>query len=182
MDRKQAKELGIKTYSGKPCRRCNTTDKYTNNCGCVECSKTIHQPSMEVRKRYEQSVKGKNVRKKINQSDAQKERAQKYDNSNKAKEKRADFYVNHPEKFLEYRVKRYGISVEQYNELLMEQQGCCKICGVHESDLTKSLAIDHCHTKKQVRSLLCMNCNTGLGLFKDNIELLKKAIKYLELH
>lgn len=173
MDRKQAKELGIKTYSGKPCRRCNTTEKYVNNCGCVECSKTIYQPSAEVRKRYEHSVKGKNVRKKINQSDAQKERVWEYNNTSKNTQK---YYKNNPQKYLEYRLQKYNLSLDQYTRLLQEQNNCCKICCANISDDNH---IDHCHLTGNVRGLLCRSCNTGLGLFKDNPMFLKNAITYL---
>lgn len=77
---------------------------------------------------------------------------------------------------------RYGISVEQYEDMLKEQDNSCKICGKHEDEELHSLAVDHCHDTGKVRSLLCMSCNTGLGLFKDNKELLIKAQDYLEKH
>ncbi len=60
-----------------------------------------------------------------------------------------------------------------------EQDGCCAICKRHQSEFTKSLFIDHCHKTNKVRGLLCHNCNIGLGSFKDNIELMKNGINYL---
>ena len=42
--------------------------------------------------------------------------------------------------------------------------------------------MDHCHKTKKIRGLLCHTCNSGLGMFKDNIEYLKNAIKYLEVN
>lgn len=42
--------------------------------------------------------------------------------------------------------------------------------------------LDHCHITGKIRGFLCSNCNTGLGLFKDNINLLESAIKYLRTH
>jgi len=91
---------------------------------------------------------------------------------------------NNPEKIQKYylkkRAKKYGLTLEEYNKMFEEQGGCCKICKTHQSDLTRSLSIDHCHSSERVRSLLCGNCNVGLGNFKDNIDLLKEAIKYLE--
>lgn len=74
---------------------------------------------------------------------------------------------------------RTGCTPEQYDYLYAKQNGCCAICGVHASELTKALSADHCHTTLKVRGLLCMPCNTGLGFFKDSKQLLQKAIDYL---
>lgn len=71
-------------------------------------------------------------------------------------------------------LKKYGISIERYNELVEVQKGRCKICG-----LEKILCVDHSHKTGMVRGLLCVSCNSGIGFLKDNIEFLKKAILYL---
>lgn len=76
-------------------------------------------------------------------------------------------------------VKKYGITINQYNEMFEEQKGCCKICGTHQNELNKRLVIDHCHETNLVRGLLCDKCNRGIGHFNDNVELLLTAIKYL---
>jgi len=76
-------------------------------------------------------------------------------------------------------LREYGITLDEYNNLFEQQKGCCKICGKHQSVLNKVLAIDHCHVNKNVRGLLCISCNTGLGNFKDNVESLYAAIEYL---
>jgi hypothetical protein len=55
----------------------------------------------------------------------------------------------------------------------------CKLCGVHQSDLKVSLAVDHNHNTGKIRGLLCMTCNRALGLFKDSPELLEKAKQYI---
>lgn len=75
--------------------------------------------------------------------------------------------------------KKYGITQEDFDKMFSEQGGRCKICGTHQEHCRRTLAIDHCHTTGKVRGLLCDNCNRGLGFFKDNIESLKAAIKYL---
>jgi len=79
------------------------------------------------------------------------------------------------------RLKRYyGITPEQYDEMFAAQGGLCKICKADKpGGRTKLFFIDHCHKTKKVRGLLCMRCNTGLGLFMDNPEFLGQAIKYL---
>lgn len=78
--------------------------------------------------------------------------------------------------------KRYGISLEDYEEMLKKQNKKCKICGSEEYGRKSSnyFAVDHCHKTGKVRGLLCHQCNVGLGKFKDNEEILFKAIKYLK--
>jgi hypothetical protein len=78
--------------------------------------------------------------------------------------------------------ERYGINQDVYEEMLEQQKGCCKICGTSDPGDSKThfLYVDHCHETLNVRGLLCRGCNTGLGAFKDNIDSLKNAIKYLE--
>jgi hypothetical protein len=79
--------------------------------------------------------------------------------------------------------KAYGISLQDYNELLTKQNGKCSICGVDNNGYyrkkPRAFAVDHCHTTSKIRGLLCSDCNTGIGLLKDNIDLLNNAIKYL---
>lgn len=77
-------------------------------------------------------------------------------------------------------LKKYKLSNDQYNKMVEEQKGLCYICN-QEPTQGKKLSIDHCHTKGNVRKLLCNNCNLGLGNFKDNPKTLQAAIKYLEL-
>ena len=74
----------------------------------------------------------------------------------------------------------FGLSIEEYDALLQSQNNCCASCGVHMSTQKRNLAVDHCHSTGKIRGLLCTNCNIGLGMFKDDVNLLQKAIEYLE--
>lgn len=75
---------------------------------------------------------------------------------------------------------RYGISLDDYNELLLTQGGCCKICKLKAEDNFRGiLYVDHCHKTGKIRGLLCDLCNKAIGLFKDDISLLAEAINYL---
>lgn len=74
----------------------------------------------------------------------------------------------------------YGISKEEYEELKTSQHESCKICNTHFSDTPRGLLVDHDHITGKVRGLLCHNCNTALGLFKDSINSLEGAINYLK--
>lgn len=70
------------------------------------------------------------------------------------------------------------MTLEQYEALLAVQGGRCAICGgVNPSG--RRLSVDHAHATKQVRGLLCGLCNRGLGAFRDDPILLRKAIGYL---
>lgn len=71
----------------------------------------------------------------------------------------------------------YGLTVEQHAEILKAQDGKCKICN--ELPKTKSLFVDHCHKTGKVRGLLCVYCNSLLGMAKDSPTILQNAINYL---
>lgn len=77
--------------------------------------------------------------------------------------------------------KAYGITLDDYYVMLEAQNNRCKICKTTvPSSRTQYFAVDHCHTTGKVRGLLCTKCNTGLGRFNDNLELLNSAITYLK--
>lgn len=74
---------------------------------------------------------------------------------------------------------KYGISLSDYNKMFVKQNGCCNICGKHQSEMKKALNVDHNHATGKVRGLLCIKCNVGVGAFKDSQELLLRAVDYL---
>ena len=75
------------------------------------------------------------------------------------------------------RIRRYGISVDDYDAMYNSQNGGCYICG--EPDVGRALSIDHNHRTGKVRGLLCSNHNRALGLLNDDPDLLLKAHAYL---
>ncbi len=75
--------------------------------------------------------------------------------------------------------KKYGLTVEQYQAMVEEQGDVCAVCGQAETDKYGMLHVDHDHVTNTVRGLLCTQCNTGLGKFRDDPELLFAAIRYL---
>lgn len=82
-------------------------------------------------------------------------------------------------------MKNFGIALEQYEQMLKEQNGVCAICGREETmqynnGRIKQLAVDHDHKTGRVRGLLCNSCNRGLGLFMDSQLYLENAKKYLK--
>lgn len=99
----------------------------------------------------------------------------------------SNWYYNNPDKAKTQRLRKYGITLDEYNLMRENQKCCCAVCGRHESVVEKgtakssvtSLHVDHCHKTNKIRGLLCTNCNTMLGKAKDDIDVLEAAIKYL---
>jgi hypothetical protein len=84
--------------------------------------------------------------------------------------------------------RRYGLSMERYEYILMAQRGRCLICREFMQDSVtrggrrngRSIAVDHDHATGEVRGLLCMNCNAGIGLLGDKTDNLKRAAVYMQ--
>jgi len=104
-----------------------------------------------------------------------------------SKKRKKNWYeTNKIETRIRYIAQKYGLSKRDYEMLLDKQESVCAICGKPEtsidgkSKITKSLAIDHDHKTGKVRGLLCWKCNAMIGYAKDDINILKSAIKYLK--
>lgn len=143
---------GDKFYNGKACKKCETFKKYTKSYSCVYCSEYKNRNSDYFLKRKENDKKYCKERKK---------------------------------EIREYHMSRkYGITYDEYLNLLESQNNLCAICGVNNDiyykQKNKILVIDHNHDNMKVRGIICHKCNSGLGVFKDNISLLKSAIEYLK--
>ncbi len=84
----------------------------------------------------------------------------------------------------QYRIRlkrRYGINGEEYDRMLISQNGGCAICGANkEQNRGQFLAVDHCHRTGNVRGLLCHLCNRAIGLLKDNPAVIERAAEYLK--
>lgn len=83
------------------------------------------------------------------------------------------------------KIKKYGITLEQYEEMLIKQDYRCAICKKSETrktgkyKKTATLCVDHCHITKLIRGLLCFECNILLGKAKDSRRILRFADEYL---
>jgi len=97
------------------------------------------------------------------------ERNKKWNKDNPEKSKSASIATS--------RKIKYGISREDYAQMLVNQNNQCAICKIQ---IGWEAAVDHCHTTNKVRGLLCRKCNLGLGGFKDDIETIRKAIAYVK--
>lgn len=76
--------------------------------------------------------------------------------------------------------RKFGITLEQYNEMFLKQNGLCLGCYKHQKDDKRAFAVDHNHTTGKVRGLLCGNCNVALGNAKDSPTILRRLADYLE--
>jgi hypothetical protein len=76
--------------------------------------------------------------------------------------------------------KSYGITIQEYYEILKKQDEKCAICETKAgNEKNKRLVVDHHHETNIVRGLLCQRCNRAIGLLRDDRALLEKAIMYL---
>jgi len=144
----------MKTYHGKPCKHCNNTERYKSSYGCVTCTKSKSHNN-EYLRGYAKRPKAV---------------ARRQGYMNKYDKKRSVQLKSRMKLF-------YGITLEQYEQMLIEQDHKCAICGEKPE---RTLHTDHCHETDKVRGLLCRSCNVGLGHFKDDINRLAAAIEYLK--
>lgn len=101
--------------------------------------------------------------------------------------KRKEYRLDNPEKYNRIKrnqnLKRYGLTFEDQEGMLREQNYKCAICGqeifLFGSSQKLIAHVDHDHKTGKVRGLLCKECNSGLGKFRDNPEYLLSAVSYL---
>jgi len=112
-------------------------------------------------------------------------------NSQGEKVKRKSYYKANKEKFQHRNfknsiLKKYGLSLEKYNQMLADQNNQCAICKnefeleKNTSNINKLPCVDHCHQTNKVRALLCRRCNIVLGIIESGF--IDKAKKYLQVH
>jgi len=126
--------------------------------------------------------------------DADRQREYRKKNADKVRASDRRYYQENKVRLTERRVKykptvknsylkrTYGITLEQYNLMLKEQNNRCAICNSDnpKSFKNESFHVDHDHITGDVRGLLCSNCNMTLGLIHEDISILEKTINYLE--
>lgn len=94
------------------------------------------------------------------------------------KEKNILFYQKNPTYRRDYRLRtKYGITFEIITALIKKQRGKCPGCNRKLEDV--KMCVDHCHSTKRVRGLLCNDCSLSLGYVKDNPQILRRLAKYV---
>lgn len=139
---------------------------------CTKCKKVL------LISRFYKQKKGK-----YGVSSVCKECKLKYNQTPKRKKQRAKYRKSEVGKTNRKReiVKRHGLTLEQYDEMFLIQNGICYICGeVNPSG--NRLHVDHNHKTGRVRKLLCTRCNILIGYLEKDDEVARKARKYLKTH
>lgn len=90
------------------------------------------------------------------------------------------YRTRHPQRARELKLARMGLGVDGYEAMLAAQRGRCAICDGGPSGAQRILVVDHDHDTGKVRGLLCDLCNKGLGQFRDRLDLIRSAARYLE--
>lgn len=105
-----------------------------------------------------------------------------YNKSVAARTSTYDWRKRNPEAFHNAHLRRkYGITIEQYRQMLARQGGTCAVCPRTEpGGKSKWFHVDHDHATGKVRGLLCLKHNTALGCVNDSVDELKKLVQYLE--
>jgi len=155
-----------------------TKDKLCSYCKVCDLarSKAYREKNKEKLKEYSKKYyqKNKAILKEKQKLYAEKTKGKTIDYKKKWREENS-------EKEYFYNLKgKYGITEEQLEHIKNSFNYSCMICGIEEKDLERKLCIDHNHTNNQVRGVLCSSCNLGIGNFKDDINLIEKAIQYLD--
>lgn len=101
----------------------------------------------------------------------------------KIDQKAKDWYENNKERYVNNALlRKYGVTLEQYNLLRAQQDFRCAVCNMHETDVGKKMFVDHDHSTGKIRKLLCTRCNVGIGMLQDNPDIMECAAKYIRDH
>lgn len=156
-------------------------------CGNKDCS----QPNPQDLSRFHKDKTKKDGRASYCRTcagkNSEKHRTKDLTKSNRIKRQWA---INNTDKVKIAEIRKYNLTLEQFQVLYKSQNGCCSGCKRHQSELKRAMDIDHDHTccpgnyscGKCIRGLLCSSCNTTLGRVRDNPEILLNLALYLKNH
>jgi hypothetical protein len=170
----------------KFCNSCKTEHPITHFYKCAKSKDGVQSRCKDCDKKYHHARYLKD-KEKINKQSKEWRNA----NKDRANLKSSLWKQNNKDKVKKYQRisnlrKNFKLEVEDYEKMYEEQKGLCAICNKPETYIHQStgkpprLSVDHCHSRGKIRKLLCKACNQGLGLFKDNPEILRKAANYVE--
>jgi len=170
----------------KTCGEAKTPDQYYKDSryplGDIHCASCRRAKVKQWRINNLEKAKAIQLASRLRNPEASRARAKKwhYDNKEKHLAYMAVRRRVYADQILSGKLKStFGITLSEYNALLAKQNGGCAICNKTAEQNKKRLAVDHCHKSNKIRGLLCSACNQAIGLFKDQIVLMKSAIKYI---
>lgn len=188
----------FKTYKKHYCKICRPI-KLIHNLICKNCGKDFSGRNGQLfcqvkccqhyfKKINKKSIKINNIKYREDNKEKISVYRKEYSKNNKKKISvyKKEYLSKNREKICNYRYfKKYGITIIKYKEMLKNQDNKCAICSreiflAGGTELKSKVGyVDHDHKTGKVRKLLCSFCNTGLGLFQDNINFLENAKQYL---
>jgi hypothetical protein len=170
-------QLSDDTRSGeKRCSKCcqfKSLDDYHSSIGSSDGRQARCKPcKLEANRVWRQANKGKVAKSKKNYA---------FRNWEAIRKHRREYMAGRKVEATEYRrrwnlAKRYGITIDQFTEMLDSQGGRCAVCGAEGG----RQVVDHDHETGMVRGILCVRCNVSIGGLGDSVEGLMLAVRYLE--
>lgn len=162
---------------------------------CLANPEKIKAWTIKSQSRNKEKIKARQLKYRIENREKLREKNRKYytQNPEKIKAGKRKYHINNQRKIKNDKLKgSYGITVEDYERMYLEQWGMCAICGTQKKSSLggrfkrgEILCVDHCHNSEKVRLLLCSKCNLLLGyagIAGDDIFVLQNAIDYIEYH
>ena len=148
---------------------------------CKNCESLRHHKKYDSEKRKKHYIKNK-------ETYLLRSKAYNVKNRDAIKKKNKEYYNNNKLKFLESSWKSKGIinkdskpfKKTDFDELFLKAGNCCEICKTTIPKHLKGFVVDHCHVTGFARGILCALCNTALGGFRDDLQIIKAAIDYLQ--
>lgn len=181
--RYKCKECTYLATKNRPCKIHGNVEDRQPSGKCTLCALSAFKALNKVRDEDRDTFNEKQrLKKEANPEWAAQEEKRKYANK----------VANHGNEVINERQKAsfYGVSVNEFRQLFIDQDNKCAICNQPETRIFKKggemkvarLCLDHNHDTGKIRQLLCYACNTAIGWMKEDIKRLQSAIEYLKKH
>lgn len=166
-------------FTGVPCRNGHIAERWASSGACRQCiiDRAKSEPGKKWRRAYEKSESFKQKQNEPERKERRQKRERERGNSPHKRTYNRDFRFK----------KKYGMERGEFELMLELQNHSCAICEVRFAQQVPlsgtrkdTPVVDHCHSTEKVRAILCGTCNSGIGMFSENPELLRKAALYVE--
>ena len=134
-------------------------------------------------KRYRSSPKGRATIERYRTSPRRQAWLREYQGSERCREAQRRYdAARRGKRLADHYLREYNITLEDRDAMFAAQGNCCASCKSPDPGTVKGWMLDHCHTTKKVRGVLCHHCNLALGNVKDSIATLEALTAYLRGH